>query len=298
MRLALALPALLPLIATAAAAQPTSGDNVRLEIWGGFVATAPASGGSVASDYAPLMVSSPDYSSHAKQTLTVDTGWGRGIDVGANVFVSPWFGIQGAFVYSRAAISGTGNSDYSLDLRYVSLQPPDYTPREYTTSSATAWPDTEGTMSYRSLSLGGVVRVGGASRRFGGSVAGGVSVSHVAADVRSVAYTVFRLGGHSTLFQSQHRVAVTTADSDSLVGPYVGGDVFCRVNRRVAAFGGIRVELGSQVDLAARADALVDPNEDAFTPELSEVQRVLTLAPMRAPTARWHIIAGIKLLVG
>jgi hypothetical protein len=57
MRLALALPALLALTtATAAAAQPTSGGSVRPEIWGGFVATAPASGGSIASDYAPLMV--------------------------------------------------------------------------------------------------------------------------------------------------------------------------------------------------------------------------------------------------
>jgi hypothetical protein len=56
MRLAVALPpALLALTATAAATQPSSGGRVRLEVWGGFVATDPASGGSIASDYAPLM---------------------------------------------------------------------------------------------------------------------------------------------------------------------------------------------------------------------------------------------------
>jgi hypothetical protein len=298
MRLPLAMPVLLALTATTAAAQPASGDGVRLEIWGGYAATPPASGGSIASDYSPLMVSSSDYSSHAKQTLAVDTGWGRGFDAGANVFVSPWFGIQGAFLYSRSTISGTGNSDYTVDLRYVSRQPPDYTPHEYSTSSTVAWPDTEGTMSCRSLSLGGVIRVGGASRRFGGSIAGGVSVSHLSADVRSVAYTTFRLGGHSTLFQTQHRVAISTADSDALVRPYIGGDLSIRMNGRVAAFGGIRAELGSPSNVEARPDALVDPDEDAFAPEMSEVQRVLTLGLMRAPTARWHIVAGIRFLVG
>jgi hypothetical protein len=297
MRLALAVQVVLALTATTAAAQPTSGERVRLEIWGGVVATAPASGGSIASDYAPLMVSSPDYSSHAKQTLAVDAGWGRGFDVGANFFASRWFGIQSALVYSRAAISGAGNSDYTVDLRYVSRQPPDYTPHEYTTSSALAWPDTEGTMSCRSLSLGGVFRVGGASRRLGGSIAGGVSVSRITTDVRSVAYTVFRLGGHSTLFQTQHRVAISTADADALVRPYIGGDLSIRMNAHVAAFGGIRAEFGSPSNVEARPDSLVDPDEDAFAPEMSEVQHVLTLGPMRTPSARWHIIAGIKFLV-
>jgi hypothetical protein len=70
MRLAVALPALLALIATAAAAQPSSGGRVRLEIWGGVAATAPASGGSIASDDAPLMV----WSIHNYQHRTPASG--------------------------------------------------------------------------------------------------------------------------------------------------------------------------------------------------------------------------------
>ena len=295
MKLALAM---LALSVTAAAAQPVSTGAERLEVWAGFAATAPASGGSLVSDYAPLLVSGTDYSSHATQTLTVDTGWGHGIDVGANVFLSSWFGIQGAFVYSRAAISGAGNSDYLVGLRYVARQPPDYVPREYTTSRATAWPDTEGTMSYRSLCLGGVVRMRRAGGRISGTIAGGVRFSHLTADVRSVAYSEFRLGGHSTLFESRHSVAVSTADSDTLVRPYIGGDVSIRMTRHVAAFGGIRAELGSQTDVAAAPDALVDPNESTFPPEISEVQRVMALPPVRLPTARWHFLAGIKFLMG
>jgi len=56
MRLALALPVLLVLTATTAAAQPSSGGHVRLAVWAGFAATAPASGRSISSDDAPLMV--------------------------------------------------------------------------------------------------------------------------------------------------------------------------------------------------------------------------------------------------
>jgi hypothetical protein len=63
---------------------------------------------------------------------------------------------------------------------------------------------------------------------------GGVRFSHLTADVRSIACTASRLGGHSTLFQTQHRVAISTADSDTLVGPYIGGDVSWRISRRVA----------------------------------------------------------------
>jgi hypothetical protein len=294
MRLALAM---LALSATAAAAQPVSGGQVRLELWGAFAAATPVSGGSLASDYAPLLVSGSDYTSHAAQTMTVDTGWGHGVDVGANVFLSPWFGIQGSFLYSRAAISGTGNSDYLLDLRYVARQPPDYQPREYHTSSATAWADTEGSLSYRAIFLGGVFRVGRPGGRVSGTIAGGVSIAHITADVQSLAYSEFRLGGHSTLFESRHRVSVGTGGAEARVGPYVGGDVSAHLNPHVAAFGGIRVEMGPQGDVAATPDALVDPAEDAFPPDISEVQRVMALGPMHLPTSRWHLLAGIKILV-
>ncbi len=70
----------------------------RAEIWGGLAAAMPAGQGSLILDHEPPMrLGGTPLKSRAHQVLTVETGVGLGMDVGANVFVNRVFGVQGAF---------------------------------------------------------------------------------------------------------------------------------------------------------------------------------------------------------
>jgi hypothetical protein len=266
-------------------------------LWGAFTATAPAAGGTLVSDYEPVLLWSSGFTSHARQELRVDARRGQGVDAGARVFLARRFGVECGVTFSRAAIRGTPNSAYTVSLRYIGLLPPDYVPREYVFESSMPWPDTEGTVTYRSLRFGAAVRWGRAGARMGGTIAGGVSASKIDADVQSVAYTAFHLGGHSTLFSLQHRVVVSTADSGTVIRPYASGDVRVTLNRHAAVSGGIRVDIGSTIDVTARPDRLVDPDESLFPPDMTEVRRVLALGPVRLANARWHIMAGLTWVI-
>jgi hypothetical protein len=281
-----------------ALAQPAPAVSLpAIEIWGGVAIAAPVSGGTLESRYAPpLLLGGESIASLAAQTLRVDTGWGAGAEAGVNLFLTRRFGVQAGFAYSRATASGA-NGPYAVSLRYISRQPPDYVAREYTTGSSSPWSDTVGKLGTRSASFGGVVRLGTAGSRFGGTVAAGIVLGHLTGELESLGYTQFVLGGHSTLFATRHRVVVTPTGEDTRVEPYCGGDVSARLSHRVAVVTGLRVRLGSSASAALRADRLVDPNEDTFTPALSEVATTLNVQPLNLPSQRWHVYGGLKVFL-
>jgi hypothetical protein len=291
MRLALAM---IALSASAAAAQPPAAGSERIAVWGGAAVAAPSSGGSLTSAYSPVLELASGYTSHAEQTLNVDRGTGAGAEIGVDLFLTRTVGIQAALARSRANLSGSANSEYRTSLRYVAMQPPDYIPREYTAENAQAWPDTTGSVSSSTLLVGGVVRLGSAGSRIGGTLAAGVSATRVSARVESLAYSSYRLGGHSVLFGSQHRVVIGTAGSDAVLRPYLAGQVGLRVNGRLSAVAGLRVEIGGAAAVNVRPDSLVDPNEGIFVPSLADVQSVLALQPIQLPMPRCQIVVGLR----
>ena len=234
--------------------------------------------------------------SRAHQVLSVEADGGNGIDLGVNVFFNRVFGVQGAFTASSADVGGA-NGNYDTSLRYISSQPPDYQPREYTYEQSTPWAPTTGTLGYRSLAVGGVVRWRTGSGRVGGTLAGGVDLDWFTGELVSAGYTQFILGGHSTLFPVTHRVRVGPSKGERDVGPYVGGDVQVAVTKWVAIMAGARVRLTSGRTVPIQVVDLVDANENPWTPELPEVAAALDGQPLELPGARWRAIIGVKLFV-
>ena len=226
--------------------------------------------------------------SRAHQILNVETGVGRGMDVGANVYFNRVFGVQGAFTAASADVSAM-NGDYDTYLRYISLPPPDYRPTENTIASSTPWEPTVGTLGRRSLAIGGVVRWGTTTGRVGGTLAGGMDIEWVTGELDSAGYTQFILGGHSTLFAVTHRVRIRPAEGDRAFGPYVGGDVHVALGRWAAITAGGRVRLTSSRSVPVEVVELVDPSENPWVPELAEVAAALDGQLLELPGMRWHM---------
>ena len=284
--------------AGAAAAQPAGGSGfARVSLWGAVAMAPVAAGGELATDYAPVLEGGGDYTSRASQRLPVDVGGGAGVTAGADLFFSRRVGLQAGFIYRRAALSGPGTGDYLLSLRYVARQPPDYVAREYRVDRAETWPAASGHCSFRTLLFGLAVRAGPAAGRFDATFAGGVGVSRAAADLESAAYTAFRLGGHAVLFESQNRVAVSTADAGTIVRPYVAGDIGYRVSGRASLFAGVRVRVGSIPSLAARPSRVIDPEAALWVPDLGDVERVLAMEPLLLSMPRVQAVAGLRVAI-
>jgi hypothetical protein len=286
---------LLILVAGAAAAQPTGGSEpAKFSVWGGLTLTPSAEGGALATDYAPTLQGASGYTSRASQVLGVDFERGPGLVVGADVFFSRRVGFQAAFTYRRASLGGPANGDYQLYLHYITRQPADYEPRDYVVERAEPWPDTTGRCSLRSFQLGLVVRTGPAAGRIEATFAGGVGLNGAAADIESVGYTQFRLGGHGVLFESQDRVAVSTAGSGTFARPYLAGDVGIRAGRRTWLFAGVRAQLGTTPALEAHPARVVDPEGSLWEPDSAELEQVLTMAPLRLAIPPWQVVAGLR----
>jgi len=285
---------LLLLVAGAAGAQPSGGSEpARFSVWGGLTLTPSAEGGALATDYAPALQGASGYTSRASQVLGVDLERGPGLVAGADVFLSRRVGFQVAFTYRRAGLTGPANGNYQLYLRYVTRQPPDYEPRDYVIERAEPWPDTTGRCSLRSLQLGLVARAGPAAGRIQATFAGGVGLNGAAADIESVGYTQFRLGGHGVLFESQDRVAVSTAGSGTFARPYLAGDVGVRAGRRAWLFAGVRAQFGTPPAFTARPARVVDPEGSLWEPDSAELEQVLTMAPLRLAIPYWQVVAGL-----
>ena len=269
----------------------------RAEIWGGWAAAMPISNGTLDSAYAPPMrLGGTPLESRAGQVLSVDAGAGHGIDLGVNVFFNRVVGVQGAFTATSANVSGT-NGDYDTFLRYISSPPPDYQPRENTFESSTPWDPTTGTLGYRSLAIGGVIRWRATGGRIGGTLAGGVDIDWFTGELESLGYTQFILGGHSTLFAVTHRVRVRPRNGERSIGPYVGGDVHVAITESVAIMAGVRFRLTSGRTVPIQVVDLVDPGESAWVPELSDVAAALSGQPLELPGTPWRTLVGLKLFL-
>ena len=269
----------------------------RAEIWGAWAIAAPMGDGRLESAYEPPMrLGGTPLDSRASQVLSVEAAAGYGIDLGANIFFSRVFGIQGAFTATSAGLGGT-NGDYHTFLKYSSNPPPDYQPRESTAEQSMPWEATTGTLECRSLAIGGVVRWRTHTGRVGGTLAGGVDIEWRSGEIESLGYTQFILGGHSTLFSATHRVRVAPPDGERSYRPYVGGDVHVAIARRLAIMAGVRVRLTSGRTVPIQVVDLVDPGESTWVPERSDVAAALSGQPLELAGTSWRTLVGLKLFL-
>jgi len=271
----------------------------RAEIWGAWAVAMPIGSGTLAVDYEPPMrLGGTPLESRAHQLSSVEAGAGLGIDLGVNVFFNRVVGVQGAFTATSANLSGT-NGNYDTFLRYISLPPPGYQPLESTYEQSTPWAPTAGTLGYRSLAVGGVVRWRTATERIGGTIAAGIDIDidWFTGELESVGYTQFILGGQSTLFPVTHRVRVRPSTDERSFGPYVGGDVHVETTGRVAVMAGVRVRLTSGGTKTIQVVELVDPGENPWVPEVADVAAALDGQPLELPGTRWSTLVGVKLFL-
>jgi hypothetical protein len=289
--------AILCLPTSVAAQAAGTAEQPRAEIWGAWAVAMPINHGTLDSGYEPpLRLGGTPLESRARQALNVEAGAGLGIDLGANVFFNRVIGLQGAFTVTSADVSGT-NGNYDTFLRYISNPPPDYQPRENTVESSTPWGSTTGTLGYRSLAIGGVVRWRTAAGRVGGTVAGGLDIGWCTGELESLGYTQFILGGHSTLFSVTHRVRVRPSKGERAVAPYVGGDLHVAITKWVAIMAGVRVRLASERAVPIQVVDLVDPDENAWVPEVADVAAVLDGQRIELPGTRWLTLVGVKVFL-
>ncbi len=274
---------------------PAAGAASRADLWAAGVWSPPATGGSVTSTYAPTLVAM-EGSAAANQTLTLDAGHAWGVEAGVRLFVSRHAGIEVAVSRTWAELGGV-NTPYTVAIDYLSRQPPDYILRPVHVERTTEWADTEGTRRVTTIVAGPVLRWVGRSGRASGTVSGGLGLHRVTGPIRSLAYTAFRLGGHSTLFPSQHRIEVEPEAGRWIVGPYLGADVRVPAAGAVGFVAGARVYLGGTPEpMGITVERLVDPDDDVFVPDLATVAAALEPgAAVVHVRPRWHLFAGLTI---
>lgn len=227
----------------------------------------------------------------ARQSLVLDPGVGRGIEAGVNVFPVRSFGVQAFASCVRADVSGA-NTPYQLRLRYVSRPPPDYQPVPVEVSTSEPWSETTGFVQQWTLGVGPVVRRRKSSVTVVGG--GGLAWLRLAGRAEPLAYTTFRLGGHSTLFREDVRVRAALGPT-TILGGYVGGAIAVDVSRHVAVGAGLRMLAARAVDVASRIDAIVAPPGAGAGPEPRDVDAVMSPGPARISPQRVGVSVSVTI---
>jgi hypothetical protein len=269
----------------------------RMEISGALTLLPSTTGSVLNVAYEPaLRLGGTPIESRAHQSLTVDTRSGRGFEIGLAVFPARAAGLQLTFARSTTDVAGTAGV-HDSHLRYVSLAPPSYEPREIVYEHTAPWPPATGSLDITTMAIGAVARWTAEGGRFGGRVGGGLAGEHHGGRIESVAYTQFVLGGHSTLFPVTHRVIVAPVENKWAWRPYVAGDVHARVARRAAVYGGLRVTLGTAATVGVGPVRLADPDENPWAPDLTDVAATLGVERFQLPALRWRAVVGLKIFL-
>jgi hypothetical protein len=264
----------------------------RVELWGGVTGVVPGSAGTLVSSYSPPLLLDGDFTSHAEQTLKADTGAALGVTGGLNVFPWPNLGVQLLVDRSRCDLQGT-NTPYAFALQYVSRQPPDDRPQLVDINRTTAWPDTSGSLEQLAIAFNAVVRIG-RPEGVNVTISGGPSFRRLAGTVEPLAFTAFHLGGHSVLFEDDHRLALALQPAYG-VGFDVGGDVNAPVAAHAAIVLGFRY-FGGRLDARVAPAAVVNADEVTFMQPLDDITARLALAPMRISVRSAQVFVGFKVV--
>ena len=265
----------------------------RFDAWASLSLIPGGPTGELVTSYSPPLLFDGAFTSHAGQTLTVDMGAGVGVAAGFSVFFVPHGGVQ--VIVERQSSDATGtNSPYEYTLNYVSRPPPDNLPQSVTVSNAVAWPDTTGSLTLTTIAVNAVARIG-RSDRIHGTISGGPAFHRLGGVLQSVAFTTFRLGGHSVLFHDDFRLAMT-ADSKQEIGFNVGGDLDVVVARHAAIVIGYRLYGGPDADVTFRPTVVLDPNAAGVQQSLDDIKTSLSQAPMRLPMTSSRFTIGFKFI--
>ncbi|MDH3427998.1 MAG: hypothetical protein OEM23_06140, partial [Gemmatimonadota bacterium] len=142
---------------------------------------------------------------------------------------------------------GGTSSPLRVDLEYTSTQPPDYIPTPATFSGSTEWSDPEGDVDVEYLCFNGLARVR-RGERVQLAFSGGVTFFSIEADVASLGYETFWLGGHGVLFSEIYEL-VAESERKTSVGANLGIELAIPLGDRWKVVGDVRAFLSPTVDL-------------------------------------------------
>lgn len=281
-------------IATAAQAQTAAvtADGPRVEIWGSVSASLTQPSGTVVSSYSPPLLADGEFTSLGRQTLTFTGRSATGFEAGINLFLFGRTGFQ--VLVDRASMDVSGiNGPYDVTLTYTSRPPPDYQPQIVNTGQSTPWPDTSGSVTRTEIAVNAVRRVG--HGRVTATLSGGLSAYSFGGSVQPLAYTTFRLGGHSVLFQDDYRLAVSL-DADRAWGFNAGGELNVAANSHVALMAGFRFSGGPTRSIPVRVTTILNADQLLFQQSASEIAQQFGPRQARVGVSGARIVVGMKLM--
>ncbi len=261
---------------TAPCAAEDSGPKRHFEVWVGGSLTDPALDTTYETRYSPSFGLGP-IDSTGGQALTLQGGRAAGGELGIGWSPDGRWGLRLSAARSAGDLAGP-NTPYSWSARVVERQPPDYLPRTFEIERTLDWPDTEGRLRVLTLALGVFRRWEG--RRVGGGVAAGAALLRASGEVRSLGFSAFHLGGHSTFFAQEFEVEAAL-DPASVAAFQAGANLDVALARFWRLRLGYRYVRASEASLTPRVTRVVNEDEILLREPLTRIESELALSPFR-----------------
>lgn len=266
-------------------------DRSRFEVWAGGSLADPALDTTYQTRYSPNfgVGAGAIVESTAGQSLNVHGSRALGAEAGLAWSPDGRWGIRLSAARSAGDLTGQ-NAPYSWSARIVTLPPPSNLQQTFDVAQQIDWPDTEGRLRVLTLALGLSRRWDG--RRVGGAVSAGGALLRASGEVRSLGFTAFHLGGHSTFFTQEFEVEAAL-DPSTVAAFHAGADV------DVALAGPWRLRLGCRFVRAAdptptpRITRVVNEDEILLTEPLSRIRSELDLQPMRLALSSSRLLLSL-----
>ena len=207
------------------------------------------------------------------------------------MFFTPHVGVE-AWVARAHSSPPSPSTPYETSLRYVSRPPPDYGPVVVEAEGSTSWDPIATSVDRWTTAMNGVVRWGGRGR-LGGTLSGGLAWVRTAASFEPLGYTMFVLGGHSTLFANEYRLATEMVPTTEVRGN-VGGTIDVRLGGHAGLSFGLRQVLGPETRSTLRVVS-VDRSQAGFEPPpLDDITAQLAASRVSMATSSFQLTTGVK----
>ena len=222
------------------------------------------------------------------QTFTCSLSARPGMWASVAWFPAPRVGIESRVRFRSAGIEGA-SGPYGVNVTYVSRQPPDFVPREFTAGETRAWPDADGTIRHVSFDILVAGRLGD-PRRVQLRPSVGLAIVGVSGDLQPIGLTTYRLGGHAVLFPNDHRVGVEF-ERTWTAGLAGGLEVYRALSPRVGVAVSGRLALPGQIQAPARVTS-VEGDIGELTP--GEAQQALRPPPLTFRPWCLEVLGGLR----
>ena len=274
-------------VAVAAAGQ-------TVEIRGGLVLANPGVDSSFTTNYTPTLVNSTDSSGHAGEQVSLGSPRPRGLEGAVGVFFSPHAGLEVTASWLRTDLDGR-LGDYGVTLDYTSRQPPDYTPKPYTSSTvAPGGARLSGSLTHLTLSAAAVGRWA-LSPRLTAHLSGGLSYARASGHADPLDYTVFHMGGHSVLMSDSYKLQYDL-EATHTVALTVGGGLDVTLAPWLALAADARYIAAADVDMPIVVSG-VDNTSEIYLgqQDVAVIQQTLRPGSVKVSPSRARFVLGLKI---